>query len=196
MIVRSYRLFLISMLFSWSACYYNAAYPALPDKFINVPPPPISQRTLIPWRHISIKPLESHNFQITLSSRNGTRRIKENWVCYWIHATLSEEEMGVMCSGNFCLYCTNKAVGIAVKPNCLQCIRIKWIFYLNSYLVRLYKWEVDFRRKLCNWSKSFAIIGCTQLNPKNPSDRNFKEAPAFRLEADLLVMLTVAKCRY
>lgn len=149
------------------------------------PPPPISQRTLIPCRHISIKPLESHNFQIRLSSRNDTRRIKENWVCYWIHATSSEEEMGVMCSGNFCLYCTNKAVGIAVKPNCLQFIRIKWIFYLNSYLVRFYKREVDFRRKLYNWSKSFAIICCTQLNPKNPSDKNFKEATCVWIESRL-----------
>lgn len=131
MIVRSYRLFLISMLFSWSAQRSNASYPALPDKFINAsPPPPISLRTLIPCRHISIKPLESHNFQIRLSSRNSTRRIKENWVRYWIHATLSQEEMGVTCRGNFCPYCTNKAVGIAVKPNCLQRIRMKWIFSL------------------------------------------------------------------
>lgn len=142
------------------------------------PHPPISLRTLIPCRHISIKPLESHNFQIRLSSRNGTRRIKENWVRYWIHATLSQEEMGVMCSGNFCPYCTNKAVGIAVKRNCLQRIRIKWIFfsYQNSYLVSFYKWEIGFRRKLYSWSESFAIICCTQPYPKNPTDKNLEKS--------------------
>lgn len=181
MIVRSYRLFLISVLFSWSAQCSNASYPALPDKFINASTPPISLGTLIPCRHISIKPLESHNFQIRLSSRNGTRGIKENWVRYWIHATLSQEETGVMCSGNFCPYCTNKAVGIAVKPHCLQRVRIKWIFYLNSYLVRFYKWEIGFGRKLYNWSKSFAVICCTQPYPKSPTDKNVKKASGFGL---------------
>lgn len=144
---------------------------------LSTPPPTISRRTLIPCRHISIEPLESHNFQIRLSSRNGTSRIKENWVSYWIHATLPQEQSGFTCNNNFCIYSTTAPMAIDTKLTGTMYLKnVTWVCACMCACTILCAWKFQkwkFHRKLINkMIHVYVCIGSNSYTTKHAQSIN------------------------